>query len=46
MPTCKQCGSTLETADLVRHEAGDLLMVHCPECQRLMGTYREPGYNR
>lgn len=46
MPTCKQCDSILATDDLVRHEEGDLLMVHCPECQNLMGTYREPGYNR
>ncbi|MFC4246787.1 hypothetical protein ACFOZ7_07210 [Natribaculum luteum] len=44
MPTCKRCGATPATDELVRHESGDLLLVHCPECRGLMGTYREPGH--
>lgn len=46
MPTCKQCGSSLEAADLVRYETGDLLLVYCPNCNGLMGNYREPGRYR
>ena len=41
MPTCKHCGGTFETEQLIRHEYdGRLLMVHCPNCHMVMGTYR------
>ncbi|MCU4750449.1 hypothetical protein OB919_00390 [Halobacteria archaeon AArc-curdl1] len=43
MPTCTYCDRSLEAADLVRHESGDLLRVHCPDCHSMLGTYREPG---
>lgn len=46
MPTCKRCEATLDVGDLVRHESGDLLFVHCPSCGGPMGTYREPGVSR
>ncbi len=43
MPTCDRCGATPTAEELVRHETGDLLVVHCPDCRGLLGTYREPG---
>ncbi|MFC7232904.1 zf-TFIIB domain-containing protein [Saliphagus sp. GCM10025308] len=43
MPTCPYCKRTVETSALVRHETGDLLIVHCPDCHGALGTYREPG---
>jgi uncharacterized Zn finger protein len=46
MPTCQSCGTTHETTALVRHEFHDLLVVHCPDCNCMMGTYRDPGRNR
>ncbi len=46
MPTCTHCGTTLDAEELVRHESGDLLFVHCPSCGASMGTYREPGIGR
>ncbi|WP_255192577.1 hypothetical protein [Natronobeatus ordinarius] len=43
MPTCDRCDATLTAEELVRHQSAELLLVHCPECQGLMGTYRDPG---
>ncbi|HKL28050.1 MAG TPA: hypothetical protein VJ898_02165 [Natrialbaceae archaeon] len=46
MPTCRHCGAEHEAADLVRHERNGLLLVHCPDCNCLMGTYRDPSARR
>ncbi|WP_263017512.1 hypothetical protein [Natronobiforma cellulositropha] len=46
MARCTRCGATPAADELVRHEAADLLFVHCPECHTVMGTYREPGVRR
>ncbi|MFP8955834.1 hypothetical protein ACLI4Y_03835 [Natrialbaceae archaeon A-CW3] len=43
MATCNYCNQSFEAADLIRHESGDLLLVHCPDCHGVVGTYREPG---
>ncbi|WP_162991519.1 hypothetical protein [Halostella salina] len=43
MPICKRCGATHEAAELVRHWRGDLLRVHCPDCEQPMGEYRDPS---
>jgi uncharacterized Zn finger protein len=43
MPTCHRCGGSHETADLVRHERARLVLVHCPDCECLMGRYRRHG---
>ncbi|MFP9191648.1 zf-TFIIB domain-containing protein [Natronosalvus vescus] len=43
MPTCPYCNHAPETESLVRHQRGDLLIVHCPDCHGILGTYREPG---
>ncbi|WP_192498303.1 hypothetical protein [Halorussus halophilus] len=43
MTTCKHCGRTLDAEDLVRHERGRLVVVHCPECKCLLGQYNRHG---
>ena len=43
MPTCTRCGATPTVEELLRHESADLVLVHCPECRGVMGSYREPG---
>ncbi|WP_199174830.1 hypothetical protein [Halegenticoccus soli] len=43
MPTCKYCGAEREPSELIRHERPGVLLVHCPECQRLLGRYRRHG---
>ena len=41
MPKCNYCEKRFETEELVRHEYdGRLLVVHCPACNTVMGTYR------
>ncbi len=44
MPTCKHCATEVETEDLVRHERHGLTLVHCPDCNCLLGKYRDPSY--
>ncbi|WP_267642498.1 hypothetical protein [Haloarchaeobius amylolyticus] len=44
MPTCKHCTAEVETEDLIRHERRGLTLVHCPDCNCLMGQYRDPSY--
>ncbi|WP_327052169.1 hypothetical protein [Halomicrococcus gelatinilyticus] len=39
MPTCKHCKATFTAEDLVRHEKGRLVVVHCPDCKHVVGTY-------
>lgn len=39
MPTCKHCKTTFAAEDLVRHEKGRLVVVHCPDCKHVVGTY-------
>ncbi|MFC7080931.1 hypothetical protein [Halorussus caseinilyticus] len=33
MTTCKGCGRHLDAEDLVRHERGRFVVVHCPDCK-------------
>ncbi|WP_433623134.1 hypothetical protein [Halomicrococcus sp. NG-SE-24] len=39
MPTCKHCDREFVAEDLVRHERGRLVIVHCPDCKHVVGTY-------
>lgn len=41
MPTCKSCGEEHDATDLVRHEGDGVLHVHCPNCECVMGFYRD-----
>ncbi len=43
MPTCRGCGGEYDAADLVRHERDGVVVVHCPNCQYRMGTWRDPA---
>ncbi|MFC5972425.1 hypothetical protein ACFPYI_13875 [Halomarina salina] len=43
MPTCPNCGADHETAALCRHEREGLVVVHCPDCNFLLGRYRDPS---
>jgi len=43
MPTCKHCGREFGPGELVRHETDRLLLVHCPECEMPLGSYRRHG---
>lgn len=43
MPTCKHCGCEFSPAELVRHETDRLVLVHCPECENPLGSYRRHG---
>lgn len=43
MVSCPGCGGTYAADDLVRHEHERLLVVHCPDCNRLIGRYRRHG---
>ncbi|WP_458189337.1 hypothetical protein [Haladaptatus sp. NG-WS-4] len=39
MPTCKHCSGEFSAEDLVRHEYERTVVVHCPDCNCVMGTY-------
>ena len=41
MPRCKGCGNECDVTELVRHENEGTVIVHCPECGQLLGTYNE-----
>lgn len=43
MPVCTHCGAEHDAEDLVRHEMPGLVLVHCPDCERLLGRYRRHG---
>ena len=43
MPTCKHCNCECSPAELVRHETDRILLVHCPECEAPLGSYRRHG---
>jgi hypothetical protein len=43
MPTCPRCEATHPAADLVRHEEPRVVLVHCPDCECLLGRYRRHG---
>ncbi|MFC6904457.1 hypothetical protein [Halalkalicoccus tibetensis] len=40
MPTCSGCSGDFTPEELVRHEDGPLLLVHCPDCGLSLGSYR------
>ncbi|MFD1514679.1 hypothetical protein [Halomarina rubra] len=42
MPFCPTCEVDHETAALVRHERHGFVVVHCPDCKRFLGRYRDP----
>lgn len=41
MPTCPHCGAEHTAEELVRHQLGELLMVHCPDCNFMLGMYNQ-----
>jgi uncharacterized Zn finger protein len=41
MPSCPCCDSDHGTDDLVRHERRTLVVVHCPDCNQVLGRYRD-----
>jgi uncharacterized Zn finger protein len=43
MVTCPSCGSDHPPEELVRHECERLVIVHCPDCEALLGRYRRHG---
>ena len=43
MTTCINCDADLSPEDLVRHVRETRTVVHCPECNCLLGQYRDPG---
>jgi hypothetical protein len=43
MPRCTHCETDHDVEALVRHRRGDLLLVHCPDCNCMMGSYRDPS---
>lgn len=40
MPTCVRCDGEFTVEELTRHEDGPLLIVHCPDCGMVLGSYR------
>jgi NAD-dependent SIR2 family protein deacetylase len=43
MATCRHCEATHPADELTRHESAGLVLVHCPDCRRLLGRYRRHG---
>jgi uncharacterized Zn finger protein len=43
MPVCRSCGAEHTAEELVRHEEPRVVLVHCPDCECLMGRYRRHG---
>lgn len=43
MATCSHCGQSFDADELVRHEHDRLLVVHCPDCNCVLGRYRRHG---
>jgi uncharacterized C2H2 Zn-finger protein len=43
MPGCRHCGTDHDTEALVRHERDGLVLVHCPNCNCVMGSWRDPA---
>lgn len=43
MPVCPRCHTDHDVEDLVRHERPGILLVHCPACECVMGSYRRHG---
>jgi hypothetical protein len=41
MVTCPGCDGEFEAGDLEHHERDGIHHVHCPECDRHLGTYNE-----
>lgn len=46
MPTCKRCQNVHEADELVRHDSGGMVYVHCPDCGCIMGTYNTRVHER
>jgi Zn-finger nucleic acid-binding protein len=43
MPTCPHCAAEHDAADLVRHDRSGVTVVHCPDCEFVVGAYRRHG---
>ncbi|MFC4360080.1 hypothetical protein ACFO0N_19190 [Halobium salinum] len=43
MPTCHHCDATHTAEELTRHERPGVVLVHCPDCDCLLGRYRRHG---
>ncbi len=43
MPTCGHCGQETPVESLVRHEHETGVVVHCPDCNCVLGRYRDPS---
>ena len=41
MPTCPNCECDHDVADLCRHEHEGFVIVHCPDCNFVLGRYRD-----
>lgn len=46
MPTCTNCGAEREAEELCRHEREGMVLVHCPECNAVLGYYRDRSLRR
>ncbi|WP_281177857.1 hypothetical protein [Halalkalicoccus paucihalophilus] len=40
MTICGRCEGEFTAEELTRHERGPLLLVHCPDCGMVLGSYR------
>ena len=43
MATCPGCEATFDPEELVRHDRDRFLVVHCPDCNHVIGRYRRHG---
>jgi hypothetical protein len=43
MPTCPGCDGSFDPGALDRHERDGRVVVHCPDCDAVVGTWRDPA---
>jgi hypothetical protein len=43
MPVCPGCETDHDVTELCRHEREGVVIVHCPDCNRPLGRYRDPA---
>lgn len=41
MPVCPSCETDHDLDALVRHERRSFVVVHCPDCECVLGRYNE-----